>query len=128
MFTVRVWYLFVLNEFSKELIDLTCGVNSLCTSAPILFINTPEEGECYEEEVQPHRKTDCKPMIYIYNVVCDIDWHCYKQREGVIKVCVLADVLLCILFLNRKITLTLIMAGWLTDCRSSVDFFAYYQK
>ena len=27
--------------------------------------NTPEEGECYEEEVQPHRKTDYKPMIYI---------------------------------------------------------------
>ena len=22
--------------------------------------------ECYEDEVQPHRKTDYKPMIYIY--------------------------------------------------------------
>ena len=29
-------------------------------------IHTPEEGECYEEEVQPHRKTDYNPMIYIY--------------------------------------------------------------
>ena len=27
--------------------------------------NTPQGGECYEEEVQPNRKTDYKPMIYI---------------------------------------------------------------
>ena len=24
--------------------------------------------ECYEEEVQPHRKTDYKPIIYIYGM------------------------------------------------------------
>ena len=34
-------------------------------SAPIVFINIPEE-EWYEEEVQPHRKTDYTPFIYIY--------------------------------------------------------------
>ena len=34
-------------------------------SGPILFVNTPGEGECYEKEVLPHRKTDYKPMIYI---------------------------------------------------------------
>ena len=34
-------------------------------TAPILFNNNPEK-ECYEEEVQPCRKTDYKPIIYIY--------------------------------------------------------------
>ena len=35
-----------------------------------------KECECYEEEVQPYRKTDYKPIIYIYiyitkcNCVC----------------------------------------------------------
>ena len=33
--------------------------------APILFINTPEEGECYGKEVQRHRKMDYKPLIYL---------------------------------------------------------------
>ena len=26
------------------------------------------EKECYEEEVQPYRKTDYKPIIYIYMI------------------------------------------------------------
>ena len=29
---------------------------------------TPLERECYEGEVQPYRKTDYKPIIYIYIV------------------------------------------------------------
>ena len=29
-------------------------------------INKEMEKECYEEEVQPYRKTDYKPIIYIY--------------------------------------------------------------
>ena len=37
--------------------------------------------ECYEEEVQPYRETDYKPIIYIYNILvlvcrCDGDVNC----------------------------------------------------
>ena len=32
------------------------------------------ECECYEEEIQPYRKTDYKPIIYIY-----IYSHCKKK-------------------------------------------------
>ena len=38
-----------------------CGSKN---SAPIFSFNTHGE-EFYEEEVQPYRKTDYKPMIYI---------------------------------------------------------------
>ena len=34
-------------------------------SAPILL-----KKECYEEEVQPYRKTDYKPIIYISQLPC----------------------------------------------------------
>ena len=34
-------------------------------SAPIPFINTLVKKECYEGGVQPYRKMDYKPMVYI---------------------------------------------------------------
>ena len=36
-----------------------------------------EECECYEEEAQPYRKTDYKPIIYIYIYIIS---YIYKQQ------------------------------------------------
>ena len=49
---------------------------------PILFINTPEEGACYEEEVQPYRKTDYKPIIYYMGDTLDGDATARIRMDG----------------------------------------------
>ena len=33
-----------------------------------------KECECYEEEVQPYRKMDYKPIIYILSQILELPW------------------------------------------------------
>ena len=62
--TARILYL--------ELFDIAGKASGHETLLQNSSTNTPEERECYEEEVQPHRKTDYKPMIYIIKMCCTI--------------------------------------------------------
>ena len=44
------------------------------------FYDIPGSGECYEEEVQPYRKTDYKPIIYREQRAMEVNVHVAGHR------------------------------------------------
>ena len=50
--------------YATHVVDVRKGIRSKKTLLKYSSL-TPMERECYEGEVQPYRKTDYKPMIYI---------------------------------------------------------------
>ena len=56
---------------------LTPGRVSGHKNSALYSSSTLLKKECYEEEVQPYRKTDYKPLIYIY-ISCPIPYHMFR--------------------------------------------------